>query len=94
MKNRILIVDDESDIVNLLKDHFEYSGYEVLIAECGEEAIKKSEQQRICGISFCSSSGGRIKVRHNALPPRKYRQWQHPCGGRQRLSVDDKITGK
>lgn len=45
MKNRILIVDDENDIVNLLKDHFEYSGYEVLTAESGEEAIKKSEQQ-------------------------------------------------
>ena len=45
MTNRILIVDDENDIVNLLKDHFEYSGYEVLTAESGEEAIKKSEQQ-------------------------------------------------
>lgn len=45
MRNRILIVDDEDDIINLLKDHFEYSGYDVLAAESGMEAIKKAEQQ-------------------------------------------------
>ncbi|MFA9466651.1 MAG: response regulator transcription factor [Velocimicrobium sp.] len=45
MKNRILIVDDEDDIISLLKDHFEYSGYDVLTAGSGEEAIKKAEQQ-------------------------------------------------
>lgn len=45
MKNRILIVDDEKDIIDLLKDHFEYSDYDVLAAESGEEAIKKAEQQ-------------------------------------------------
>ncbi len=45
MKNRILIVDDENDIVGLLKDHFEYGGYDVLTAGSGEDAIKKAEQQ-------------------------------------------------
>lgn len=45
MRNRILIVDDEDDIISLLKDHFEYNGYDVLTAESGEEALKKAEQQ-------------------------------------------------
>lgn len=45
MQNTILIVDDERDIVNLLKDYFELNGYRILTAENGEEAIKKAEQQ-------------------------------------------------
>ncbi|MHA6531313.1 response regulator transcription factor [Paenibacillus sp. BAC0078] len=45
MSNRILIVDDEQDIISLLKDHFEYDGYEVLSAGSGEEAIQQAEQQ-------------------------------------------------
>ncbi|MFI8713248.1 response regulator transcription factor [Brevibacillus brevis] len=45
MRSRILIVDDEDDIISLLKDHFEYNGYHVLTAENGKEAIKKAEQQ-------------------------------------------------
>jgi DNA-binding response OmpR family regulator len=45
MKNLILIVDDEDDIISLLKDHFEYNDYDVLTAGSGEEAIKKVEQQ-------------------------------------------------
>lgn len=46
MGNRILIVDDENDIVKLLRDHFEFiGGYEVLTAENGKDAIKQAEQQ-------------------------------------------------
>lgn len=45
MEHTLLIVDDESDIVLLIKDHFEYSGYQVLTALNGEEAIRQAERQ-------------------------------------------------
>lgn len=41
MKHKILIVDDESDVVQLLKDYFEINGYDVLTAYSGNEAIKQ-----------------------------------------------------
>lgn len=40
----ILIVDDEPDIVNMLKDYFEINGYRVLTAFNGTEALKKAER--------------------------------------------------
>lgn len=45
MRNRILLVDDEDDIISLLKDHFEYNSYEVLIAQTGDKAIAMAEKQ-------------------------------------------------
>ena len=44
MKKRILIVDDETDIVTLLRDYFELNGYEALTAKSGEEALKRVER--------------------------------------------------
>ncbi len=45
MRDKILIVDDEADIISMLKDYFEYNGYEVLTALGGQEAIKKAQGQ-------------------------------------------------
>lgn len=45
MRDRILVVDDERDIVTMLKDYFEYNGYDVMTAASGMEAIKKSAKQ-------------------------------------------------
>ena len=42
MSYRILIVDDEIGILQLLQDYFEIQGYEVLTAQNGEEAIEKA----------------------------------------------------
>ena len=42
---RILVVDDEAEIVRLLRDYFEINGYEVLTAQSGQEAIARCEQQ-------------------------------------------------
>ncbi|MBF0490180.1 MAG: response regulator [Candidatus Omnitrophica bacterium] len=42
---RILIVDDEPDIVDLIKNRLESSGYEILLASNGEEAIKMTYQE-------------------------------------------------
>lgn len=38
---KILIVDDEKDVVRLLKDYFELNGYTIITAYNGEEAIQK-----------------------------------------------------
>lgn len=45
MGEKLLIVDDEADIVTLLQDYFELNDYEVTTAAGGLEAIKKAEQQ-------------------------------------------------
>lgn len=39
MKNKILVVDDEPLIVELLKDELELEGYEVLTSSSGNQAI-------------------------------------------------------
>ncbi|MDU7337723.1 MAG: response regulator transcription factor [Clostridium sp.] len=45
MRTKILIVDDEIDIVAMLKGFFESKNYDVLTATDGVEAIKQSERQ-------------------------------------------------
>ena len=45
MQTKILIVDDEADIVAMLKGFFESRHYDVLTATDGIEAIKQSERQ-------------------------------------------------
>lgn len=42
MKHSILIVDDEKDIIDMLKDYFEINNYIVMTAMNGTEAIKKA----------------------------------------------------
>lgn len=44
MKEKILIVDDEEDIVCFIKDYFEDEGYEVFTASNGKEAIEYSKK--------------------------------------------------
>ena len=38
---RILIVDDENDVICLLKDYFEITGFEPLVAKSGKEALEQ-----------------------------------------------------
>lgn len=45
MSYKLLIADDETDIVNMLSDLFRGKGYTVLTAANGPEAISKSEKQ-------------------------------------------------
>ncbi|WP_068783640.1 response regulator transcription factor [Paenibacillus phocaensis] len=44
MSQTLLIVDDEADIVALLKDYFEINGYFVLSAGNGKEALKQMDK--------------------------------------------------
>ena len=45
MRDMILIVDDEEDIVSMLRDYFEYNNYDVITAVNGTEAMKKAGKQ-------------------------------------------------
>lgn len=47
MERRLLIVEDERKISNLIKDYFEMKGYHVLEAGHGMEAIKLVKEQEI-----------------------------------------------
>lgn len=44
MKPKILIVDDEPDIVSFMKEYFQINGYDVLTASGGGEAIRQAER--------------------------------------------------
>ena len=44
---KLLIVDDEPDIVNLLKDFFEMNGYSVMTAKNGSEALDNSLKKQV-----------------------------------------------
>jgi len=39
---RILIIDDEPNVTEMLKDNLEYKGYEVIIANGGREGLEKA----------------------------------------------------
>jgi len=43
MAKRILVVDDEPQIVSMLKMRFQASGYEVITAADGEEGLQKAK---------------------------------------------------
>lgn len=45
MRDKILIVDDEADIVSMLKDYFTLNEYDVLTALYGLDAIKMASNQ-------------------------------------------------
>lgn len=44
-KETLLIVDDEQDIVEILKSYFEMQGFFVLTAYSGEQAIAQAQRQ-------------------------------------------------
>lgn len=46
MKKKILIVDDDADIVDLLKAILEMKGYEIIEAFDGREAIEKAYERK------------------------------------------------
>jgi len=47
MKKKIMVVDDEEDIVELTKTIFEMDGYKVLTASSGKECLEKLEKQKV-----------------------------------------------
>ena len=45
-KKKILVVDDEQDIVTLIKRRLEISGYEVIEAADGSEGLEKARKEK------------------------------------------------
>ena len=45
-KTRILIVDDEADLVSVLRIGLEIEGFEVLSASDGEEGLRKAREEK------------------------------------------------
>ena len=62
MMKRILIVDDDQDIVKLVEDRLEDNNYEVICANDGDDGINKAKQQQpdliIMDIIMPGMSGG------------------------------------
>lgn len=63
---KIMVIDDEEDILNMLERYFRLNGYQVITAEGSEQALKKLNQQPdlilldinmpgMNGISLCES---------------------------------------
>lgn len=44
-KRKILLIDDEEDMVNMLKPYLEAHGYDVIVSYDGKEALKKIEEK-------------------------------------------------
>lgn len=55
MTNKILLVDDEKGVVDVMKDYFQLSGYQVMTAYSGTEALTKFKDSRtlFCWTSIC-----------------------------------------
>lgn len=45
-KKKILVVDDEQEIVTLMRSRLEANGYEVITANNGKEALEKAEKDK------------------------------------------------
>ena len=71
MKGKVLVVDDDKSMVNMLKDVLEMEGYVVSTAFDGEQAIKQSQKQpdiilldinlpKIDGIEVCERIRGYV----------------------------------
>ena len=43
-RKRILLVDDEIDIIDILKFHLEKEGYDIITAQKGKEAVERAER--------------------------------------------------
>lgn len=59
---RILVVDDDADIVELVKNRLEDNNYEVIFANSGDEGIRKAQHNKldliIMDIMMPEMSGG------------------------------------
>jgi len=76
MSKKILIVDDEPNIVTALEYLLQRSGYEVLLAQDGEAALKQIERDRpdlvLLDVMMSAKSGYEVCQRM-----RERAEWQH-----------------
>ncbi len=70
---RLLLIDDDPNLILLVKDYLEFRGYEVITAENGREALEVLEQETpdmiICDVMMPEMDGYSL-VRHVREDPR------------------------
>ncbi len=71
---KILIVEDESDMLNGLRDNFEYEGYQVVACKDGEDGLRRAASDKpdlvildvmlpkMCGLEVCKRLRARSRV--------------------------------
>ncbi|HHM20860.1 MAG TPA: sigma-54-dependent Fis family transcriptional regulator [Bacteroidetes bacterium] len=73
MKARILIIDDEADILNLLARILRLEGYQVYKADTGKRGLKVLSQEKIhvviCDVKLPDANGVELVPRLKALSP-------------------------
>lgn len=60
-KCKVLFIDDEEDLLELLDEHFSSLGFEVYTANGGEEGLKKFRQNRDVDLVICDISMPRVR---------------------------------
>ena len=45
-RQKVLLIDDEQSVCDVVSDYFDKAGYEVVIARSGAEGIEKSQSAR------------------------------------------------
>jgi len=76
MGQRILVIDDERDILETLREILEYEGYTVILAENGEEGLARVREEKVdlvlCDVKMAKMDGmevlRRIHTEHRDLP--------------------------
>ena len=75
MNDRVLIIDDDKHICQILKDYFKFDNFEVILAYSGKEGLKKIEEEEpdiiILDIMLPELNGWEVVQRlrpHNDIP--------------------------
>ena len=70
---KILVIDDEKSIRNTLQDILTHENYEVVLAEDGQEAIEKADQQKfdvvLCDVKMPGIDGIEVLDRFREIDP-------------------------
>jgi DNA-binding response OmpR family regulator len=87
---RVLIVDDEPDFVELLREFLTAKGYEVAVASDGEEALRKVKEDRphlvLLDVRMPRMSGLEVL--------KQLREIDHEVGVIMVTAVDEEETGR
>ena len=82
---KILIVEDEPNMVAGLRDNFEFEGYQVITARDGveglERALEESPDLVVLDVMMPRMSGLEVRGPMRKIKPRGPRTWRRGCAG-------------
>lgn len=89
----VLIVDDEPDILELMEEEFKYCGYQTLVANCGNDAVKILADKKVdivvSDYKMPNGNGMTVLSFVNKMPNKPYFYF---VSGQADVSVDDAIS--